>query len=246
MNPLVNANLENKLTSAARRALDELVEDYRNQVLLGAIQAASSVTGEVQEISIRDILSGMTRSRIKTNIYLNREERLAQIGLFAGIVYAILGFGFVIFQGNLLVSPSQLIGYSVGFAGIILSMFSYFYPKLRRPRYSTQAEESQYGLPVTNLSLLFIQQWQRIELTARNIIALRSGESSANKPISLLVEELRQNGDLNSDEEKTLRELLDFRNRIIHGGFNPRLDTITSITRRAEKLLAKLESVPMG
>src|SRR2546426_664392 len=86
--------LRDKLTPAAQEALNELVEDYRNQVVLSAAENASRLTGEVREISVSDLLGAMPNTgapRVPRPTAVI--DRVLNVYQTVGLIAAILGFG---------------------------------------------------------------------------------------------------------------------------------------------------------
>src|SRR5438132_438003 len=87
-----------KLTPAADKTLEELVEDFRSQLLARAADLATDEAGDVQEISVRDVVDSFETlrptpfarrasfiDRILTSYLL-----LSILGLVAGIVGQLL------------------------------------------------------------------------------------------------------------------------------------------------------------
>ena len=99
------SHLEGKLTAAARQALDGLVTEYREQVLTLAAQSAARL-GEVQEISVHDIVEGHSRAQAAGDVWPLRSLVLATR------VYSVLGA--LAALGAFLVALSG--GHIVGFA----------------------------------------------------------------------------------------------------------------------------------
>jgi uncharacterized protein YutE (UPF0331/DUF86 family) len=78
----------------------------------------------------------------------------------------------------------------------------------------------------------------------RNSISSLSGESTANKPISILIKELHNREILSETDEALLRELLDVRNRILHEGYEPHRGKIESMIKQSERLIKKINPLP--
>jgi predicted RNA-binding protein len=239
--------LEKKLTPAAREALDELVEDFRNQTLLSAAKSAARAGVEVTEISVRDILDSLNKLQLRRTQRLPTQlASFLRFYVFLGIIFTLLGFGFFLYRsisiGDIRENKS-LIG-AVAF-GLLVSASSFI---LRR--WGSEWLVHLVALPspsetrsrTSDLVGEYLLTWPKIELAARDLVASRLGESSANKPLSLLLSELQDLGILKREEKTKLRDLLGIRNRIVHAGKEVDLAEIEVSLNDAEKILSKLRS----
>ena len=113
-----NNPLESKLTPAAKEVLIEMVEDYRLQLLKEANKSASDITGEVREISVRDLLETLQKLESpKTNKRASLFERVLITYAFSGIFTNLASYMFSRY------ATSQIID-SIGFAGALMALFS--------------------------------------------------------------------------------------------------------------------------
>lgn len=243
-----NLKFEEKLTNAARDALKELVEDYRNQVLLSAAENASRLTGEVREISVHDLLRGVRSASVERG---PREPRLLDrlLSMYAllGLLIGLVGFGwFAVRDLFIALDPQRQLPLLIGFAGLSLAAISFVLLRLRQVRGptwpSSYREASFTGASSPALIGLFIAQWQQIELALRSIVGSRLGESVANEPLSALVSRLRDEHTLDDDDVTRLRRLLETRNALVHKGLSVTESDMQASLREAERLLAKLRS----
>ena len=83
----------NKLTEAAREALDNSIEEFKDIILEMAYKNAS-IENSNSEISLQDILKAKQRILLSNNTFIYREyrkRRLALLITIAGFVYALGG-----------------------------------------------------------------------------------------------------------------------------------------------------------
>ncbi len=240
-----NSELDEKLTPAAKQALDELISDYRNRVLIGAKESASNLTGEAQEISVHDILASVNRNQTKRTSSLQRSmEMFFRLYVVLGLIIGSGGVLFFLYQG---VFPTlgyeQRLALMLSFGGFMISAISYAFLKLRGSRAATLPDLQEMNESrKAGYSMLFIRRWQDIELAARSLVASRLGESSAKAPVSLLISKLRQDEILNADDEARLREFLTLRNKILHQGVEINREQFEQASKDADRILTKMVS----
>lgn len=208
--------IENKLTPAANNALEEILKDYKEQILISAEKSASEVTNEIREISIRDILNGVESLDISLKDKKKKayERRILLIGVI-GVTYAFTGQIFNFIYNKESINNTFNI---VGLVGIIIALFALFYFLYRSNRQSSRRSFSKFNTNSNqdDLSLIFIKKWTQIELLAKDIMASTFGESKANMPISFLFEFLIDRKLLDEKDFYALKILLQKRNEILH------------------------------
>ncbi len=127
--------LDSKLTPAAKQALDELVADYRDQLLLGAADSASRL-GELHEISVHDIMAGLNRQqdrlfgRTASNV-----ERILRLYVVGGFLLGVTGL--VAFSVREILSGSgfqEQLFLLTAMGGLLLAAMSYFLLWTRKSR----------------------------------------------------------------------------------------------------------------
>jgi hypothetical protein len=248
---MTNIDYEDKLTDAAREALKELVQDYRNQVLLAAAESASHLTGEVREISVQDLMRGVRSTAVERGVGEPRIfDRLLFVYVVFGVLMALVGFGwFAIRDFFLGLDPQRQIPLLVALAGLALSIFGLFTLRLRQlrgPIWGIWGSPGREGFMTETSSAahvgLFIAQWQQIELALRTLVGSELGESVAKEPLSALISRLRNEQALDEGDITRLRRLLETRNALVHKGL-PLSETNMQVSLRdAQRVLAKLRS----
>jgi hypothetical protein len=240
-----NSELEDKLTPAARQALDELVEAYRNQILIGAEQAASDSIGELREISVRDIFVSTNKEQAK--------DEGSDVEFFLWLLRS-GGFGFAmaglasLFIG--LTDDSLSYPFSLGIAVIMTGILFILAPEILtkvtdaiiswlgiRKVTPTLSSDTKTSLD-SNFELL--KRWREIEITLRNVIAAQSGESTAKESISALIESLGRQDLLPQEDIIKMRQVLRVRNQVAHSSSTFEERELDNALADADSLLEKL------
>jgi hypothetical protein len=242
---MARSDVEGKLTPAARQALDELLDDYRKRVLLGASDSASTL-GDVHEISVHDIMAGLDR------LQTDYKGRLPSLALRILSVYIVLGIvvglsGLVAFsykeilQGRSIHEQLPLL---LALTGFSLSAASYAYLRLRSARSPyRELGASLSESPLPGYVGAFVAQWRDLELGLREAAAARLGESGAAAPISALVARLIREGQLSTEDGQRMRELVRLRNEILHEGRDISENVLLVAIRDAERITQRLRLV---
>lgn len=235
--------VEGKLTNAARQALDEIVHEYREQVLLGAKESAASL-GELREISVHDVVAGLSRQQSRlSGPFPTSMERVMSLYVWSGLVIGIAGLAFLLFREVMRgASPDQQLPLLIALSGFVMAGLGYFTLRARKSRALRLALRRPVLDPPTPdyvASLAF--QWRDLELTIRNITAQRLGESAASAPLSRLIDMATVDQILTLEDGRRLREILDLRNRVLHGGIEPSQEQVQAASRDGQRLIRKLE-----
>lgn len=234
---------ENKLTPAARQALDELVSDYRSQLLLGARDSAARL-GDLRELSVHDIMAGFGRVQSRlTGASATAVERLLSTYLWGG---ALVGLGGLLtymirelLANRNFVDQLPLVASIAGFA---MAALSYTYLRMRRSRAMRLAIRRSDYFESPDALGAFIARWRELELAIRRIASEKLGESAAAAPISTLIESLAERGIVTLEDSVKLRGLASLRNQIVHGGQQIPLEAVSSAMRDVERVARRLSS----
>lgn len=237
-------NLETKLTPAARQVFEELERDFRNQLLRSASKSAASLSGEVQEISVKDLLNALDTIRLSRQKQVNTRifnfgKQLVVLGLVISFFAVINSLYFLV--GFWTRSESEL-GVLIGLATSLYGfMFQYVaeHPRILR-LFSLEKATPVDSENERNSTLLFMEKWREIELKMKAKASENYGESKANLPLSTLAKNFRNQRILTDQDLKLFDELLSVRNKIVHEGFAPDKVVSLSVINRADKLLNKL------
>jgi hypothetical protein len=236
---------ESKLTPAAREALEEFVQNYKDQLLRSASRSAGNLTGEVREISVRDIFEAISTTQSKALDARTRKRAWLWLALtLVGVTYSITGIALFGSESSTSIIKEPffqiiIFGLTITLLGSILS-----FAHLRRrpsgllewPFKGTDEQQTK------ELSFMFLEKWRAIELEARNLVSQKLGESRAMMPLSHLLDELGMRGVLSEDDHLTVRRLLNKRNEILHQEPDLPRSELVSLIKKADELLDRIRS----
>jgi len=237
-------DVESKLTPAAREALEELVDGYREEILLGAMRSAASFRDEVPEIAVRDILEGVKSVNRSETRPSDMPSRFWRTVILVGIAYSVGGFGLFAFRSIAIAfEPLDWVGIVIGLAGFAMAIFGYYYSRYRARSFASVSRRMiSDELQSFDRSMLLVQEWRDIELAARNLVASHLGESMADRPVSVLMRELARTDVLTDDDVVTLRQLLSMRNMVLHDkNVEIERESLELALQDASRILSKLE-----
>lgn len=248
-----NNEINNKLTSSAKSALDNYLTELRNDILTKAINKAKSNDEKAKEIRLTEIISAINdKSSNETNLIysktkntiLNKRKRFIVIGMFVGIVYSIIGFAYYFIKNNEINIENDF-GLIAGFAGIFLTLITFLYGILLRDRTLRKAyqEESQ-GSHVLNKEYELLSKWKMIENQFRSVVSSMSDKDANTFSISNLIRFAIDKEIITRKDEDTLRALLSARNNIVHGHKENILkdSEIELLLKDADKMIQTIDS----
>jgi hypothetical protein len=239
--------LETKLTPAAREVLDELVDDFKHQLLNSAAESASSISGEIREISIRDILKGLETTQLRHQAKkLAKGERVALLYAGIGLMLLILTTVFEVFGESFLPlnsSFSSLIGL-IGITTALTALFMLLWLRRRELSDIFLSSRDAVRLEASDYSMVFVRKWRELELEARAFVSDQFGESRANIPIPELVNYLHKGEVLSIADEKIFMNILRLRNTVLHKGEELSQAQYLAAIKDADNLLSKIRKKP--
>lgn len=239
---MTQQQIEQKLTPAARQALEELLEDYKRQILRGAEDSASRLTGEFREISLHDIVASLNKTGIRPLLQSKSNvERILTIYLWTGLIIAGAGFSFFFFK-DILYSASleERIPLIFGVSGLFFSAIAFIVLRLKRGRLLALRTQTLVRSESSDYIGLYISKWRDLEIGLRDLAALHLGESSAKEPISVLLDKLSNKAILSIDDRTRVRKLLDLRNQILHKDSQVDQNTLLTAIRDSDRLIWRI------
>jgi len=213
-------DLRSLLTPAAREMMGELVRDFGDRLLLGAADAATRAGTGLREISVADLAQAFSRlqpdsGRLRRSLV----DRVLEMYTALGIIVGLVGFAAMI-VGRYLgrqIFESESIALAVAATGFLLVVFSFL---VRRSRVAGRvfASAGTVGFEPRLLDTAsFIRSWSEIELALRELASIKVGESTAQRPISEIIDLLYHSGAVAAEDLDTIRRLLRVRNSVVHG-----------------------------
>jgi hypothetical protein len=237
-----NNDVSEILTPAARQLLEEAVKDYRAQVLSAAQSSAARLTGELREISVHDVLTGLAAaqpglSRRRTS----QVERVLYLYGVTGILMAVASVVYWLVRNASASSDLQAqLPLLLGASGLLMSVLSFLYLRIRTIRLGDTGSEGFSNRGDASAEFTFISQWRDLEIGLRRIAAAELGESGSAMPFSALVNAAMKSGTLSAEDANVLRRLIDLRNRILHKGDSISTAELRDAVNAADRLTAKL------
>lgn len=232
-----------RLTPAARQALDEIVADYKQQILLRAEDSASRLSGTAEEISLHDVFNGFKEIQVGQSGRSNSSvDAILKVYVLIGALIATGGAFSYFFRGIFSsLSFEQKLAALAAFGGLAISIVSSLLLKLRRQK-TVGLLKNSYERDEAGLLGEFVSRWSELELTLRDRAARQLGESRTNVPISSIMYELANRKVLSEVELARLKEILSTRNNLVHSnGFADR-STLTKAIADIKSLSSKLHS----
>ncbi len=234
-------DLEDKLTPAARQALEELVTEYRDRLLLGARESASRL-GELREISVHDIMTSFGRGELRWRPFSRAIDQATRLYVWSGLAVAAGALLFLVGReaasGKSLEQNWPLLSALVGMG---VAAFGYIANLLLSRRLPARPFGSEFDArPPFEYVGRYLALWRDLELALRDTAASQLGESAANAPMSILLEVLDSKGVLSDRESDRLRELLALRNSVVHGRGDAKPEDLEGASRDSERILGKL------
>lgn len=226
--------LEERLSPAARLALEELLEDVRAEILARAASRAAG-TGE---ITVTDIVTSaeavQRRSELARRSLLER-VMVVYAGLGITIAMAAFAFGFA----DDFTMPVTLTA-STGLALALVAVLTTTFLQLRHGRRMLSSiEQARIESPLL-ATAHFLNGWNDLEVMAREVIARELGESRAGEPLSRIVRQLADMQVLSEEEIANFRSLLELRNALVHGKQEPDPAAMNDAIRRTQELQHRL------
>lgn len=212
-----NDNLESKLTPAAKEVLEELVGDYKLQLLREANKSASDVTGEVREVSVRDLFDSLQKiesygSNKKTKLFEKFLITYAFLGIIMVLVVSImaqLGILSIYATGSFV-----LIGALLAFTSLCM-----YYLSVKRVISigSITVSKRDVTQEAKDYSMLFIMKWRELEILSREVVSYYIGESNIdNISVRDLLNNLLKFEVITPSESISYLKLLEKRNSLVH------------------------------
>lgn len=235
---------EDKLTPAARKALDQYLTDTRAEILLSAEKSATPVSGALEEISVHDISAAIARSRhSQPTEPFARFSRYLRVYGAVGLLVSAAGFTWLLSMSFLpSLSPDERAAYMVILVGLVIAGFSFFFSRLPLPtRITTPPPLAAPTTQEPDVAIDLLRRWADFELNLRLFAARRYGESKANAPTSSIIRKLSTTSVITQGDAARLRRILATRNRAAHGGLGIPATQSQQITHDLDRIESRLK-----
>lgn len=233
-------NIQIKLTDAAKSALNRSVQEITELILEKAKQNACSNKTE-DEISLHDILKAKQEILSNQHSGITKEYRKRRMYLMismVGMVYAVFGIMFYIYQNNTY-DITKDIGLVIATLGTMMAIIGFIYVQIT----NTKNREIMVRTNIAdNNSSEFeiVRQWRTIEQLSTTLMLKDGISSDRAKSINFIVEFLSRQLD-NTISILDLKELLIARNNIVHKGKTFSKSELEEKLLVANKIIIELE-----
>lgn len=228
----------NKLTEAARAALDNSVEDIKEMILDKAYQNAT-LQHSCAEISLQDILKATQEILNKGNNVTFRENKKRRMGIIcalAGFVYALCGIFLYIYQ-NYTINIEQDLGLIIASVGSIVSLTGVIIVQFVSNKTKDYTGLSRYNI----LEFELINKWKTIENLAAILMRKDRNSSKAATNIHSIIEYIGNNLSTNIEQTK-LKDLIVVRNSVVHNSSHISREQILENILTADEIILLLEN----
>ena len=231
-------SVESKLTPAAREALEELLTDIRRQLLSNAEKMAYSASGEIREITVRDVFKSFELFGMKHKDEKYEQIKIISISLiFVGLLAVVISLFLAV---NKTIFENWVLPYIFGIT--IISAGAVFFMRYRQLVHKVRREwEADNITNQGDYSMILVNRWQEFELELRSFVSNNFGESQADTPISKSIRLLIDKNVISLSEGKILVDALRKRNEILHEGQELSRSTAYQIEKDLGNIMNKIK-----
>ncbi|MDQ0781344.1 hypothetical protein [Chryseobacterium sp. W4I1] len=239
-----NENINSKLTPSAKEALNELTEDFKENLIEKAYTIAKERNTANREISLRDILEAQQPSQniIEKQKYTDyRRKRWTMLISFSGAIYAIAGILLYLFQ-NKKFSIENDLGLIIAVIGILLTLLAFIYGQLINKRqylYTTTTTTTNNFSEIDSFEI--VKRWQIIEQLTVSVMKEKNISDSKSNSVSQVIKYLTENFTKSEVDYLNIKQLLQSRNKILHEGYSLSDAEKKKYIEIADNLIEKLE-----
>ena len=240
---MIDEKIYEKLTPSAREAINELTEEFRENLMSKAFMIAQERETSNKEISLRDILEakqpfGKLMEKEKDEY---RKKRWTVLISFSGAIYAVAGILIYLFQNNKFSIENDL-GLIIAIIGILFSLIGFLYGQLISKRYLFSKTVSRTPTFSDSSDYEIVKRWQVIETLAKQLMTEADQKESKNNSVGFLIRFLSHKVAKNEKEFLKIRELLQTRNKILHEQFKVNELQRNEFLTFANELIERLEN----
>jgi hypothetical protein len=231
--------IESSLTPAARQVLDEILNDYRREVLLHSRESAARLTGDVREIAVHDVVNALDQMRRRG--LRNRSISCERVLIRSLIVGCAMAISLVLFIRVFGITDSTavldfILGLTLGVSsGCLAALIA-----VRRRRLPVLMRSENECVESDDSARLLLV-WAEIEQRLRALAASQFGESAASRPLSTIIQELVDKSLVDESESRDITTVLRARNAVAHGQLNLRTSAIRHLLNVSARLATRLD-----
>lgn len=231
------------LTKSAKYALDDILNEYRDNLLGEAYMTSINNDSGKKEISVKDIYYAkemIERSNKDVLFRINKRKRLYSLFALSGIVYTMIG-ALIFFVQNSSFDLHKDLGPLLSLMGLFVTIFSYILYKFydQNENYSNKELNTIRSYYVDDF--MVVRLWTQIEQLGQKMMRLDNFEvdrTNVSSVIAYLNTILTEAGD-----RIKLKDILQTRNEIVHGVTEHSKAKIEEIIATENLFIEKLEKI---
>ena len=209
--------LYDSLTKSAKYALDDILNEYRDNLLGEAYMTSTNNDSGKKEISVKDIYCAkelIERSNKNEFFRINKRKRLYSIFALSGIVYTMIGtFTFIVQNSSF--DLEKDLGLLLSLMGLFVTIVSYILYKLYDQNENYRNKDFNVIRSYYVDDFMVVRLWTQIEQLGQKMMRLDNYEvnrTNVSSVIAYLNTILTEAGD-----RIKLKDILQTRNEIVHG-----------------------------
>ena len=180
--------INESMTNSAKYALDDILHEYRENLLEEAYMYSSSDKHGNKEISLKDIYYAkdrIERSLINNQPQQNKKKRFYYILALSGIMYSMIGAIIFIIQNSVFDIQKDL-GIILSVVGLFITIYSYILYKLKDQSENNQYKEL-YLLRHHHVDdFLVVKLWAQIEKLGLQLMSIDNYEAERRNITSII------------------------------------------------------------
>lgn len=231
------------LTKSAKYALDDILNEYRDNLLGEAYMTSINNDSGKKEISVKDIYYAkeiIERSNKDVLFRINKRKRLYSLFALSGIVYTMIG-ALIFFVQNSSFDLHKDLGPLLSLMGLFVTIFSYILYKFYDQNENYSNKELNIIRSYYVDDFMVVRLWTQIEQLGQKMMRLDNFEvdrTNVSSVIAYLNTILTEAGD-----RIKLKDILQTRNEIVHGVTEHSKAKIEEIIATENLFIEKLEKM---
>ncbi len=206
---------EDRLSPAARQAMDAYVSEVRDQILARSLDEAL-MHGESREISVSDVLAALSEPGLRSAIRTRRMHLLVRAYAAVGLFAVLLGAGFLVVPTLSALNQEQRLGALLIIGGVLMTYVAGLLAVIFRAREARLLGATADRSRPDRTAGAFLHEWALFEADLRRAVVATYGESEAVGPLRHLLD-LALRSDSMTADMADVQKLLKLRNEIAHG-----------------------------
>lgn len=236
-------NIYNSLTKSAKYALDDILNEYRDNLLGEAYMISSNNESGKKEISVKDIFYAkkiIERNNKNVLLRINKRKRLYSLLALSGIVYTMIGV-LIFFLQNSSFDIDKDMGPLISLTGLFITIISYLMYKFfeQNENYSNKELNTMRSYYVDGF--MVVRLWTQIEKLGQEMMRIDNFETDRTN-VSSVIAYLNTIFTEAGDKIK-LKDILQTRNEIVHGVTEHSKAKIEEIVATENLFIEKLEKM---